>query len=273
MIDPRAIVSPGARIAPGVEIGPFAIVEDDVEIGAGTRIGAYTQVCSGTRIGRDNRIHMHVVLGNEPQDLSYRGAPTRLVIGDRNVIREGSHLHRGSKQEATVVGDDCFLMTNCHVGHDCRVGDGVVMATGATLAGHVSVGPQAFLSGYCLLHQFVRVGRLAMIQGGAAASQDVPPFTIAVRPQNLLVGVNVVGLRRAGLDRPAIAAIRRAFRALFLVRRNLGDARERFAREEVARGGPTPEVREMLEFIESSSRGVCFGRRRAGADPGDDAGG
>ncbi|MBU6280744.1 acyl-ACP--UDP-N-acetylglucosamine O-acyltransferase [bacterium] len=272
MIDPRAIVSPHARIAPDVRIGPFAIVEDDVEIGAGSSIGAFTQVCSGTRLGRDNRVHMHVVLGNEPQDLAYRGAPTRLVVGDRNVIREGSHLHRGSKQEATVVGDDCFLMTNSHVGHDCRVGDGAILATGATLGGHATVGPQAFLSGYCLVHQFVRVGRLALIQGGAAASRDVPPFTIAMRPHNLLVGVNVVGLRRAGLDRAAIGAIRRAYRALFLHRRDLRRAREELLADEVARGGPTSEVRELLDFIDSSRRGVSFGRRRASGAPVDDDG-
>ncbi len=272
MIDPRAVVSPRARIAPDVEIGPFAIVEDDVEIGAGTRIGAFTQVCSGTRIGRDNRVHMHVVLGNEPQDLAWRGQPTRLEIGDRNVIREGSHLHRGSKQEATVVGDDCYFMTNSHVGHDCRVSDGVILATGATLGGHATVGPKAFVSGYSLVHQFVRVGRLAMMQGGAAASRDVPPFTIAVRPQNILVGVNVVGLRRAGLDRAAIAAIRRAYRTLFLTRRDLRRAREELLAEEAVHGGPTAEVRELLDFIDSSRRGVCFGRRRAGGAPLDDAG-
>lgn len=272
MIDSRAIVGSRARIAPDVEIGPFAIVEDDVEIGSGTRIGAYTQVCSGTRIGRDNRIHMHVVLGNDPQDLAWRGEPTRLEIGDRNVIREGSHLHRGSKQEATVVGHDCYLMTNCHVGHDCRVGDGAILATGATLGGHATIGPKAFVSGYCLVHQFVRVGRLSMMQGGAAASRDVPPFMTAVRSQNVLIGVNSVGLRRAGFDRAAIAAVRRAYRALFLERRNLALARQRLLEAEAARGGPTPEVRELLDFIESSRRGVCFGRRRAGADPAEDAG-
>ncbi|MFM7736408.1 MAG: acyl-ACP--UDP-N-acetylglucosamine O-acyltransferase [Alphaproteobacteria bacterium] len=272
MIDPRAIVGARARIAPDVEIGPFAIVEDDVEIGPGTSIGAYTQVCSGTRIGRDNRVHMHVVLGNEPQDLAYRGAPTRLEIGDRNVIREGSHLHRGSKQEATVVGDDCYFMTNSHVGHDCRVGDGVILATGATLGGHAVVGPKAFVSGYCLVHQFVRVGRLSMMQGGAAASQDVPPFMTAVRSQNVLVGVNAVGLRRAGLDRAAIASLRRAYRALFLDRRNLAQARANLLEAEASRGGPTAEVRELLEFIESSRRGVCFGRRRAAADGSVDDG-
>jgi len=209
VIDPRAAIAPGAELDEGVSVGPFAVIGDGVRIGAGSWIGPHAVIRGPTVIGRDNKVFQFASVGEDPQDKKYRGAPTRLVIGDRNVIREGPHLHRGSKQEATVVGDDCFLMTNCHVGHDCRVGDGVVMATGATLAGHVSVGPKAFLSGYCLVHQFVRVGRLAMIQGGAAASQDVPPFTIAVRPQNLLVGVNVVGLRRAGLDYHELAEVRR----------------------------------------------------------------
>ena len=272
MIDPRAIVDPAARIAADVEIGPFTIIEADVEIGAGTRIGAFTQVCRGTRIGRENHIHMHVVLGNEPQDLSYRGAPTRLEIGDRNTIREGAHLHRGSAEDSpTVVGDDCFLMTNSHVAHDCRVGNGAILATGATLGGHAVVGPRAFLSGYCLVHQHVRVGRLAMVQGGCAVSREVPPFLIAALPTNQLAGVNAVGLRRAGLDRPAITALRRAYRALFAHRVNLGRASEALLRAESERGGPTAEVRELLDFIAASKRGVCFGRRRSAARTADDA--
>jgi UDP-N-acetylglucosamine acyltransferase len=264
MIDPRAIVSPGAEVGQGVEVGPFAVVEPGVSIGAGTRIGAHAYLCSGTSLGRDNVVHMGVVLGNEPQDLAYRGADTRLVVGERNVFREGCQVHRGTAEgSATVIGDDCYLMTNSHVAHNCTLGDQVILATGAVLGGHVTVGARAFVSGNVVIHQHVRIGRLAMLQGGCAVSRDVPPFLMAAIPRNLLAAVNVVGLRRAGFDRRAIAALRRAFRMLFARRQNLRLARERLLALESSSGGPTPEVQELLDFIDQAKRGVCFGPRRA----------
>lgn len=266
MIDPRAIVDPAAELGEGVEVAPFAIVEAGVVVGARTRIGAHAYLCSGTVLGSDNRVHMNVVLGNEPQDTAYRGAPTRLVIGDRNVFREGSQVHRGTAEGSeTRIGSDCFLMTNAHVAHNCRVADRVVLATGAVLGGHVSVGEGAFVSGNAVVHQHTRIGRLAMIQGGAAMSRDVPPFLMAVLPSNTVVGLNSVGLRRAGLDRARIAALRRAYRTLFGRRVNLALARERLLAAESERGGPTDEVRELLEFIAAARRGVCSGRRARGA--------
>lgn len=267
MIDPRAIVGPGARIGPDVAIGPFAIVEDGVVIGEGTRIGAHAVICRGTRLGRGNAVHMHVVLGNEPQDLAYRGAETFLEIGDRNVFREGCHVHRGTAPgSTTVIGDDCYLMTNSHVGHNCRVEDAAILATGATLGGHARVGARAFVAGYALVHQHVRVGRLAILQGGCAVSKDVPPFMIASRPTNLLAGVNGVGLRRAGFSREALVQIRRAYRVLFARPIHLGRAIERLLVAEAARGGPSDEVREIVEFVAASRRGVCVGAA-AGEEP------
>ncbi|MSP17918.1 MAG: hypothetical protein EXR73_15170 [Myxococcales bacterium] len=184
--------------------------------------------------------------------------PTRLEIGDRNVIREGCQIHRGTAPgTATVIGNDCYLMSNAHVGHNCRVADGVVMANAAVLGGHVSVGERAFLSANVMVHQHTRVGRLSMLQGGTAVSQDVPPFCTTRFGTNALGGVNLVGLRRAGFDRVQVAAIRRAYRTLFSTRPNLRLARARLLESEGERGGATAEVREMLDFIATAKHGVC----------------
>jgi UDP-N-acetylglucosamine acyltransferase len=270
VIHPTAIVSAEAELAEGVDIGPYAVVEAGVRIGPRTRLGAYSYVCSGTTLGAENVVHMHAVLGNEPQDLAYGGAPTHLVIGDRNVFREGCHVHRGTAPDsATVIGNDCYLMTNSHVGHNSSLADRVILATAATLAGHVSIGAGAFVSGAALVHQHTRVGRLAMLQGGCAVSRDVPPFLIAARPTNLVAGVNAVGLKRAGFDRPRIVALRRAYRVLFGRRVNLSLARQRLLAMEEAAGGPTADVLELLAFIDEAKRGVCFGSRGgAGTESG-----
>jgi UDP-N-acetylglucosamine acyltransferase len=272
VIDPRAAVDPGAELAPDVEVAPFAVIEAGVVVGAGCRIGAHAVLCRGTRMGRDNVVHMTAVLGNEPQDLAYRGAPTFLSIGDRNVFREGCNVHRGTAAgSTTTIGDDCYFMSNSHIGHNSSLADGVILATGATLAGHVSVGAGAFVSGLAVVHQHTRVGRLAMMQGGCAASRDVPPFLTAVRSHNVLNGVNVVGLRRAGFERAQIAALRRAYRVLFARRVNLRAARDRLIELEAPRGGITPEVAELLEFIAQTKRGVCFGVRKSAAVRGESA--
>lgn len=270
-IDPRALVSAEAVLADGVEVGPFAVVEGGVVIGPRTRILAHAYVCGGTTLGADNVIHMHAVVGHEPQDRAYAGAPTFLRMGDRNVIREGCQLHRGTAPgTATVIGNDCYLMAGAHVGHNSRVDDGVVMANAAVLGGHAIVGERAFLSAHVMVHQHTRVGRLAMLQGGTAVSQDVPPFCLTRFGTNSLAGVNVIGLKRAGLERSRITAIRRAFRALFVNRPNLRLARERLLADEIAGGGPTDEVREMLDFIATAKHGVCCVRGGPDADEGAD---
>ena len=264
-IDPRAVVSPDAVLDEGVEIGPFAIVEPRVVVGARTRILAHAYVCTGTTMGEDNVVHMGAVVGNEPQDKAYDGSATFLDIGHRNVIREGCSLHRGTAPGSrTVVGDDCYFMATSHVGHNARVCDGVILANGAVLGGHAQVGDRAFLSAYSMVHQHTRVGRLAMLQGGSAVSMDVPPFCIGVNGTNRIGGVNVVGLRRAGLDRARILAIRSAYRTLFLGRPNLSVARQRVLDETTAAGGPTADVREMLDFIAAAKKGVCAARSAPG---------
>jgi UDP-N-acetylglucosamine acyltransferase len=270
-IDPRAVVSPEAVLGDDVTVGPFAVIEPRVVVGPGTRIGANAYLCTGTMLGRDNVVHMGVVLGHEPQDLAYCGAPTTLEIGDRNVFREGSQVHRGTAEGSrTVVGSDCFVMTNAHIAHNCDVGDGVILATGAVLGGHVQVGARAFVSGNCVVHQHGRIGRLALLQGGARMSRDVPPFLIA-SGLNRIRAVNVVGLRRAGFDASSVAALRRLYRTLFFRRQNLTLARERLVREETARGGLSAESVELLAFIDASTRGICSAAPRGARseDPGD----
>lgn len=260
-IHPQALVSPGAELGSGVSVGPFAVIEDGVRVGDGTRIQASAYLCSGTTLGRDNVVHMGAVLGHEPQDRGYGGAPTRVVIGDRNIFREGSTVHRGTAPDTeTRIGSDCFFMANSHAAHNCRVGDGVTLANGALLGGHVEVGDGAFLSGNAVVHQRIRVGRLAMIQGSSAASCDVPPFC-NVSSLNELRGINVVGLRRAGVEAHGIAAIRRAYRMLFHGRPNLGRARTRLGEELDRSDGWTPEVRELLEFLEGG-QSFCSVRSR-----------
>jgi len=253
-IDPRALVHPEAALAEDVEVGPFTVIEAGVAVGAGSRIGAQSYLCRGTVLGRENVVHMGVALGNEPQDLSYRGAPTGLVVGDRNVFREGCTVHRGTAEGSTTkIGSDCFFMSNTHVAHNCDVADGVVMASGALLGGYVHVGERAFLSGNAVVHQHTRVGRLAILQGVAAISSDLPPFLIGAGI-NTVRGVNLVGLRRAGFDRTRIAAVRRAYRTLFFGRPNLGRARESFASTLAAEGGPTADVAELLAFLAEGRR-------------------
>jgi UDP-N-acetylglucosamine acyltransferase len=207
-------------------------------------------------------IHPGAVLGHEPQDLAYRGVDTGLLIGDRNVIREHAEVHRGTKEGTrTEIGDDNFLMSRAHVAHNCRIGNRVVLATGATLGGHVEVEDQAFISGNCVVHQFCRVGRLAIMQGLSRTSRDVPPFSITDYLHTVR-GVNRVGLRRAGFDAERIRILQRAFRVLFGVRTNL-----RLAMARVEAELRSPDVDYLLAFIRASRRGVAVAPGRgAGAD-------
>ena len=198
MIHPTAIIDPAARLDPTVEVGPHALIDGAVEIGPHCVIGPYVYLTGVTTIGAHNRFHAGCVIGDAPQDLKYDGAPTRVRIGDHNVFREHFTVNRSAiAGEETIIGSHNFLMQHGHVAHNCVIGDHVILAGGALLAGHVVVQDRAFISGNCLVHQFTRVGRLAMMQGGAAISKDLPPFTVALR-ENEICGLNIVGLRRAG---------------------------------------------------------------------------
>ncbi len=265
-VHPSAVVSSGVILAPGVEIGPFCLLDGNIRIGAGTRLVSHVTVLGDTEIGEQNVLHPNVVIGDEPQDLTYTGGPRAVRIGNRNVLREGVTIHRGSERgQVTIIGDGNFFMQNSHAAHDCRVGNQAVIAGGALLAGWVEVGDHALVSGNCVVHQFTRIGRLAMMRGLSRASRDIPPFCI-MDGTHTLCAINAVGLRRAGFGSGQIRVLREAFRALFGKRQNLGLAIER----RLAQAPVTAEVREMIDFIRASRRGVAFGPR--GGIPAEDLG-
>lgn len=259
-IHPTALVDRRAEIDASADIGPYVVVDGPVVVGAGTRVLAHAVLNGHTTIGRDNVIHMGAVVGHEPQDVNYKGAPTGVRIGDRNIVREHAEIHRGTSVEhPTSIGDDNFFLSQSHVAHDCQLGNRIILATGATLGGHVHVGDLVFVSGNCVVHQHVRIGRLALLRGLSRASRDVPPFCI-MDETHVVRGVNRVGLRRAGFSAEQTRAVQRAFAMLFRTRRNL-----RQAMAEVEAGPISAEVAEVLEFIRSSKRGVCFGPRGSSA--------
>jgi UDP-N-acetylglucosamine acyltransferase len=261
-IDPTARISPLAELAPEVEVGPGAIIDGPCRIGPGTRILAHAYIGPHTTIGAGNLIAFGAVVGYEPQDYAFKGEESYTVIGDYNIIREYATIHRGSKPgSATRVGNHCFIMALSHLAHNACLGDHVIVVNGALVGGYVEVGDRAFISGNCVIHQFCRVGTLVMMRGGSRASRDIPPYSI-LDGDHIVRGVNVVGLRRAGFSREAIAALRQAFRILFYRRVNLAQALTRVEAEVP----PTPEVTHLLEFIRSSTRGVAMGPRQAGAD-------
>jgi UDP-N-acetylglucosamine acyltransferase len=257
-IHSSSIVGAEVELARGVEVGPFCLLEGRIKIGARTRLIGHVTILGDTEIGADNVIHPTAVIGDEPQDLAYTGAPRRVRIGDRNVFREGSTVHRGCERgEITIVGDDNFVMHNAHIAHDCRIGNQIIVGGGTLLAGWVEVGDRALISGNCVVHQFTRIGRLALTRGGCRMSRDIPPFCI-VDGAHTLRAINSIGLRRAGIKTAAISALRRAFVALFGERQNL-----KLAIERLESSGPlSSEVAEMLAFIRASTRGVAFGPRQ-----------
>ncbi len=252
MIHPTAVIHPDAKLDPSVSVGPFAVIDANVEIGPGNQIGPHVHITGIARIGRDNRFHAGAVIGDAPQDLKYSGAPTRVTIGNENVIREHVTVHRSTSEEGeTIVGSNNYLMANSHIGHNCRVGDKVILANGALLGGHVLVEDNVFISGNCLAHQFVRIGRLSLMQGGSAISKDLPPYTIA-RGDNGICGLNVVGMRRANFTNDQRIELKRLYQRLFRCKRKLQDALADAMREFTSE-----TARVMLEFIAASTRGVC----------------
>ncbi len=254
MIHPTAIIHPTAQLDEGVTVGPYAIIGEQVCIGAGTSIGPHAVIDSHTEIGRDNVIFQFASVGAAPQDLKFKGEPTRLVIGDRNRIREFATLHRGTPDGGgvTTVGSDNLLMAYTHVAHDCRVHNRIVMANAATLAGHVEVEDQAILGGLVAVHQFCRIGAHAMISGGAMVNQDIPPYCIAQGDRARTVGINLVGLKRRGFSEAATRAIRNAYKIIFLGKMRLEEALQ----QAELQYGQLPEAAAFIAFIRASKRGV-----------------
>ncbi len=252
MIHPTAVVHPQAQLHATVEVGPHAVIDEAVVVGPHCVIGPHVYLTGHTTIGAENRFHFGCVIGDAPQDLKYQGEPTRLRIGERNVFREHVTVHRSNKvAEETVIGSNNFLMQHSHVAHNVILDDFVILAGGALLAGHVTVADRAFISGNCLVHQFVRVGTLALMQGGSAISKDLPPYTVA-RGDNGICGLNAVGLRRAGFTSEQRLELKRLYHALFRSGQKLSSALAA-ARAEF----PNPTAGILLDFVAASKRGVC----------------
>ncbi len=252
MIHPTAVIHPKAQIDPTVVVGPYVVIDEQVVLGPGCRLGPYVYLTGVTTIGAHNRFHAGAVVGDAPQDLKYKDEPTRLRIGDHNVFREHVTVHRSNKvEEETLIGSHNFLMQHSHVAHNCILGDHVILAGGALLAGHATVADRAFISGNCLVHQYVRVGTLALMQGGAAISKDLPPFTVA-RGGNGICGLNTVGLRRAGFSAEQRLELKQLYHALFRSGRNLREALAAARQEFTGEAACT-----MIQFVGATQRGIC----------------
>ena len=258
MIHPTAIVDPGAELGKDVTVGPYAIIGPKVTIGDGCSIGAHAVIESHVRMGKGNRISPFASIGAPPQDLKFRGEETWVEIGDGNIIREFATVNRGTigGDGVTRIGDNNMVMAYCHLAHDCRIGNRVVMANAATFAGHVTVEDGAIIGGLSAVHQFVRIGTLCIIGGMSGVPQDVPPYVTAVvsRPQKgfSLYGLNLIGLRRSRFTAETISVLKKAFKMIFRAEVSMKEA---LAQAE-AELPPLPEVKHLIEFVRSSTRGV-----------------
>ncbi len=250
-VHPEAIVHPGAKLGPRSRVGPWVLIDEHVTIGADCEIRAHAVITGRVVIGDGNQIGYGAVIGSEPQDLSFDPASiSGVVIGDRNVIREHATIHRGTKPGTeTRVGSGCFIMAEAHVGHNCAIGNRVILANNALCAGYVEIGDGAFISGNTVIHQFSRVGRLAMLRGGSRISKDLPSFMIG-DSTNRVRGLNVVGMRRAGIAPGVRLELKRAFKALFLSGRPLPSVLAELE------AGACAEVGEVVAFVRSSKRGI-----------------
>jgi UDP-N-acetylglucosamine acyltransferase len=254
-VHPTAIVDPAAIIPESCTIGPYCTVGPDVEMGEHCELVSHVALQGPTRLGSHNKIYPFCSIGMGPQDISYKGEPTRLEIGDRNQIREYVTIHRGTVKggQLTKIGSDCLIMAYSHIAHDCVVGDHVIMANAATLAGHVTIEDWAVVGALCPVHQFVRVGAHSYMGGGTTITQDVLPFskTSAVREVHAY-GANAIGLERRGFSKERVRAIQHAFRILLAAKLNTSQAIERLRSE----GNLTEDVETLIKFIESSERGI-----------------
>jgi UDP-N-acetylglucosamine acyltransferase len=258
-VDPSAYVAPTARVHSGATIGPqarigeFAIIEEDVEIGMDSHLEPYVYVKRWTTLGERNRISAGTVLGTDPLDKNFTGERSYLRIGNGNVIREHYTVSRGTQPESvTEIGDGNYIMTSGHIAHNCRIGDNSVIASCALVAGHVEVEDQAFISGGVVIHQFSKIGRLAMIGGNSRVNLDVPPFFLYTGFNARPNGLNVVGMKRAGFTAQEIAALKKAYRILYRSGLKLQEAIEKISAE-----SNSEHTRHLVKFIQTSERGIC----------------
>lgn len=257
MIHSTAIIHPGAQLHESVRLGPYSVIDEHVTLGAGCELGPHVHLTGHTSIGAENRFHTGCVIGDAPQDLKYGGEPTRLIIGERNLFREHVTIHRSNTpSEDTRIGSENFFMANSHVGHNSIIGNKAILANGVLIAGHAMIGDGAFLAGNAVVHQFCRVGAMAMMQGCAGVSLDLPPFTI-VRGINGMCGLNSIGLKRAGFSAEERSQLKKTYQAIFLSDDLLKDALEK-ARAEFT--GVLSE--QLIDFVATSQRGTCSHTKR-----------
>ena len=251
-IHPTAVVDPAAELDSGVEVGPYAVIGKDVSIGSGTSVGPHTVIRGPTRIGTGNRIFQFASVGEDPQDKKYGGEETYLYIGDRNVIREFATLHRGTVQDRgeTRIGNGNLFMAYTHIAHDCRIGDNVIMANAASLAGHVEIQDWSILGGFTIVHQFCRVGAHCFCAMGSVVTKDVPPYVIIGGHPAEPRGINQEGLRRRGIDSETLQQLKSAYRLLYMSNRKLEEA------VQAMRALGSPRVDEIADFVADRSRSI-----------------
>jgi UDP-N-acetylglucosamine acyltransferase len=255
MIHPTAVVHPGAILGEGVSIGPYSVIGERVNIGDGCEIGPHVVIEGNTSIGQGTRISQFASIGAPPQDVSYKGEDTRVEIGARVNVREYVTIHRGTLRGrgATIIGDDCYLMTSCHVAHDCILGQGVWMANSAHLGGHIEIGTRAILGGIVAVHQFVRVGEYALVGGVSGVAKDVPPYTLASGSRIYVYGLNEVGLRRNGFSRETIRQLKKAFKIAFRSSLRMEQAVQKICTDMA----DIPEALRFADFLATSRRGTA----------------
>ena len=254
LIDSKAIVDSHAELADDVTVGPYSVIGADVKIGAGTIIGSHVVIKGPTSIGKQNRIYQFTSIGEDPQDKKYAEEITRLEIGDRNTIREFTSMHRGTQQDncVTKIGDDNLFMAYTHVAHDCIIGNNVIMANGASLAGHVHLNNNAILGGFTLVHQFTQVGQYSFAAMGSAITQDIPPFIMVGGKPTRPHGINSVGMERNGISTEDIRLIRNAYKIIYKMNLRLEDAIEKM--EDMS--SDSKQLTDMISFLRNVSRGI-----------------
>lgn len=258
-IHPTSVVDPSAQIDPSSVIGPYTVIGADVVIGKNNKIGPFC-VIENTTLGDNNEFISSVSVGVKPQDLKYKGEHTRVVIGNGNQLRECVTVHRSTDVNVpTTIGNNCLLMANSHIAHDCHLGNNIIIANSTAVAGHIVIEDRAVISAMIGIHQFCRIGTMAMLSGGSMVPQDVPPYCIAQGNRAQLVGINLVGLRRSGMSNETILAIRRAFKALFRSNKIFSEALA-----DLEATHPCAEVQHMIDFCKNSPRGVITAKRSMG---------
>lgn len=253
-IHPTAIVEPGAELGSNVKVGPYSVIGSDVKIGDGTSIAAHVVVEGDTTLGENNQIFSFTAIGGEPQSVSYKGEPTKTRIGDGNVFRENITVNRGTLDDEgiTSIGSDNLFMAYVHIAHDCRLGSGLLFSNNASLAGHVRVNDHVVLAGYTLVHQFVRIGEHSFCGVNTYCTLDIPPYMLVAGNKAITHGINVRGMRARGIDKDALLELKRAYKTIYRSGHTMAHAIE----ELEANKPSSPQVKNLVEFIKASSRGV-----------------